>query len=170
MPERRRISSLSLVPLGLMLCVLLASCGGDEEPEPDFAEIDNAAAWALLSGRPEAPIYVVYKTGETFSLLSDDGGATASGAVFTTPDGSSLLMKTGSDGLPTEACGGGYALLFENWTEAAVDVGVVRPDGTSEVVRGVERHDELEATPSRALQGNTENQVIAARLGFSAMS
>ncbi|MDA1190068.1 MAG: SUMF1/EgtB/PvdO family nonheme iron enzyme [Candidatus Poribacteria bacterium] len=145
------------------------SCGEDKD-NSDFAEIDNADAWAFVSDNPKAPAFVVYKTGETFTLLSDDGGATASGGVFTTPDGSSLLMKVGSDGLPIEAFGEGYTFLFDNWTDTTVDVGVLRPDGTTEVVRGVERHDDLQASPALALQGTTESQLIAMHLGFSAMS
>ena len=170
MPEPRRIFSLSLVPIGLTVCVLLIACGGDEDEVLDFTEIDNADGWVFTSNRPEAPVYVVYKTGETFTLLSNDGGATTSGAVFTTPDGSSLLTKAGSDGLPTEAFGDAYTFLFENWAETTVDVGVIRPDGTSEVVRGAARHDYLRAAPALAALGATENQVIAAQLGFSAAS
>ena len=36
MSELRRILSLSFVPLALMVCLLLASCGGDEEEAVDF--------------------------------------------------------------------------------------------------------------------------------------
>ncbi|MEO2005003.1 MAG: hypothetical protein ABGY41_13000, partial [Candidatus Poribacteria bacterium] len=135
MRELRRILSLSLVPLGLMLCALLAACGGDEDSEVDASEPYNgmAAAW---TGNPNIPVIAAHEGGETLAALSDDG-RTVTGGVYTTKDGDSLVVWGGPDGLPRRAQGNGAIFLFENYTDSTVDVAIIGPDGSTEVLRGV---------------------------------
>ena len=223
MSELRRIFSLSLVPLGLMVCVLLAACGDDEDtpmtqpdaeaaaeqrspngaplatqqvvvesgdPNPDvnrdgivtivdlvtvsaaFGEVGEglaadingdgvvnildlvtvstafgesvefaiprpyegmAAAW---TGNPNIPVIVAHEGGEQLAVLSDDG-QTVTGGVYTTKDGDSLVVWAGPDGLPRRAQGNGATLLFENYTDSTVDVAILGPDGSTEILRGI---------------------------------
>jgi hypothetical protein len=133
MPELRRILSLSLVPIGLMVCVLLAACGDDVEVALPQPYQGMAAAW---TGNPNIPVIVAHEGGEQLAVLSDDG-QTVTGGVYTTKDGDSLVVWGGPDGLPRRAQGNGATLLFENYTDSTVDVAILGPDGSTEILRGI---------------------------------
>ena len=161
MSELRRIFVLSLVPLVVMACALLVSCGGDEEEPPTSLEDADGLAFFYVD-RLKTPALVVYKSGETLTLLSDDGGSTISGAVFGFPNTAPLLVEGGSDGLPSRAYVDGYTFIFENWRSDTVDVGVVDPSGAAEVFQDVDRPEGSVAAPMLLQDADSPESAIKA--------
>ncbi|MBT3266671.1 WD40 repeat domain-containing protein [Candidatus Poribacteria bacterium] len=155
----------TLVPYVMTLTVFAAACGGDHDDPPTSVEDADALAFVYAS-KPTTPVLVVYRSGEALTVLSDDGGATASGAVFGVPDLAPLLVEGGDDDLPTRAYVDGYTFVFRNWQQTTVDVGVVNPDGVAELFPGVDWSD-VDINSPMLVQGSPSAQsAIGVAQGF----
>jgi len=123
-----------LVPM--VLCLSLASCGGDFD-EPTIALEDADALALVYAAKPTTPVLVVYTSGEALTTLSEDGGGAASSAVFAVPGLDPLVVEAGDDGLPTRAYTSGHTFIFRNWRQTKVDVGVVDLSGATQALPDV---------------------------------
>ena len=133
MPDIRRIHSLSLVPLVVMVCALLSACG--EDAEEQTGGLSNRI-FASHTDDPKIPVIAVHENGDMLAVISGDG-QTVTGAAYMTKDGDSLVVWAGADGLPRRAQGDGVIVLFGNYTDSTVDVAIMGPAGSTEILRGV---------------------------------
>ncbi|MBT3266514.1 WD40 repeat domain-containing protein [Candidatus Poribacteria bacterium] len=142
----------------IALTVFLTACGGDED-SPSIS-VDDADALAFVyAHKPRTPALVVYKSGEALTVLSEDGGATASGAVFAAPGIAPLFVEGGRDGLPTRAYVDGYTFVFADWLPTTLDMTVVNPSGVAEVFAGIDRPVAVRAAPM-SLQGSSSAESV----------
>ncbi|MBT5712016.1 WD40 repeat domain-containing protein, partial [Candidatus Poribacteria bacterium] len=151
----------TLVACVLALTALGIACGGDQEDPPTSVNDADALAFVYAS-RPTTPVLVVYKSGEALTVLSEDGGATASGAVFSAPGLAALLVEGGDDDLPARAYVQGYTFIFRNWHPTMVDVGVVDPAG---LAAGYTRVPWPETRIASRLLGGSASAKSAVRAG-----
>ncbi len=127
----------ALIPCLIALAALLPGCGGDRDDPPLSARDADALAF-VYADKPSTPALLVYKSGAAATVLSEDGGDTVSGAVFSVPGLAPLVVLGGDDGLPTRAYADGYTFVFHNWQQTTVDAGVVDPSGDAEMFTGVD--------------------------------
>ncbi|MAF10390.1 hypothetical protein CMK11_08060 [Candidatus Poribacteria bacterium] len=127
----------TLIACLIALAALLPACGGDRD-DPPLSVRDADALAFVYADKPSTPALVVYKSGEAVTALSEDGGDTVSGAVFSVPGLAPLVVQGGDDGLPTRAYADGHTFVFRNWQQTTVDAGVVDPSGGVEMFTGVD--------------------------------
>jgi uncharacterized protein YfaP (DUF2135 family) len=126
--------------LGLSLGVAACSSGGDST-SPDGTFYDGWAADYAPSG--DVLAYGVSESG--LAITADSraplpGAAKFSGvgtATASTPAGGKVSVFPGADGLPRTMVADGTVLVFENWRNGKVDVGVVSPTGQVQTARDV---------------------------------
>ncbi len=98
----------------------------------------TAASW---TSDPNYAAVAVHENSEEIVAITQTDALgnvlTVTGAVWTSPDGDSIVVYNGSNGLPERAIAGNNVILFENYTANSVDIAFVYPDGTTEIVRNV---------------------------------
>lgn len=113
------------------------------------------------------PLLAVHENGSRLSISTDAAG-NVSRALLALPDGEAFGVWVGENGLPSQAVAGDHIIVFGNYDldAATVDIGVVRPDGTIDVERGIELGEELiQAAQDGDLQASVKLAVQASILG-----
>ena len=93
-------------------------------------------ASAVFPNESRIAALAVHEDGSKITLFTDDS-THISGAIFITPDSKTFTVFLGNDGLPATAFAGEQIFVFGNYNENSFDVVVIRPDGTTEVVRSI---------------------------------
>ena len=96
---------------------------------------------ATLTADPALGALAVHENGEKlFAVTQSDSSGNitgVTGAVWVGPNGEELVVYRGENGLPEKAVGAGNVFLFDNYTDASVDVAVITPDREIEITRSV---------------------------------
>ncbi len=146
---------------------VLAALGGATAAFP-------AGMVGLWSDRPGIAAIGAHENGEKLAVLAQKdatGTVTAlTGVVWTGPNGEKVTVQLGNDGLPHTAVIGDTIAVFANWTETAVDVAIIPPNGQTTIARSiptdlVKTLREVTGTEFATLQGLKFYSITPAFLG-----
>jgi alpha-tubulin suppressor-like RCC1 family protein len=83
------------------------------------------------------PAIALHRDGSLMAALIEPSSGHFAGAIARMPGGQSFTVWTTPEGRPVRAYSQGHTFLFSNWTMTTVDIAVIRPDGVTEIRRGV---------------------------------
>ena len=119
----------------LVVSLTILGCGGQTilVPPTETPVATNEPPHEIYAGftdDPSMPFVMIHKTGENLALTQDAKSSTVTGAVWTSPDGTSVVIYTDKNGRPTGVVVGEQVILFSNYTADTVDLTVIKADGT----------------------------------------
>ncbi|MBW8012898.1 MAG: hypothetical protein FVQ83_16900 [Chloroflexi bacterium] len=123
----------------------------DEEPASDFTgTLDGLAV--TFTEDDDFGFVAVHESGEQLIAMTEsfsNGVERVIGAIWISPEGETVVVYNGDDGLPERVFVGDNILVFSNYTNNTVDVSVIYPNGEIEVTREIpvdaDALDELQA-------------------------
>ncbi len=149
----RGISRKIRIRLSVVLTVvIIASIGcnttdsllsGDQTTTQDASEalstaesfVSRYGIYLVPSDDPSIGALAVHESGEILGAITEEDRVT--GSVWIAPEGGSIVVEAGRDGLPERAVVGDWVLLFSNYTTDSVDIAAIAPDGTISTFRDV---------------------------------
>ena len=140
--------------IGIMM-ILTNSCGVSPQiPSTGGTETTNettsteAASNALfekyginvsVTDDEKYPVLAVGKNGEQLVAITDStlsgSTTTVTGAVWFSPEGDSFVLFNGKDGLPEKVVVGELTIIFFNYTDNSVDIGIIGANGETETLK-----------------------------------
>ncbi len=112
--------------------------------EPEAAVLPTAESthelYAGYTENPSLPYVIIHRSGESITALQDMDKSNFSGLVWTSASGQSITIYADSTGLPTSAVIGDEIILYSNFTDDAVDLTIIHPDGSQRVAAGSSEH------------------------------
>jgi hypothetical protein len=98
---------------------------------PPATDATSHEIYAGFTDDPSMPFVMIHQTGESLALTQDVDSSTVTGAVWISPDGSSVVIYSDKNGKPTGIVVGEQVILFSNYTADTVDLTVIKADGTA---------------------------------------
>jgi hypothetical protein len=148
--------------LAFVFLIFVLSSGGSETASdpiaqgPDLDEnipsaqsfLDTNGYLAGFTGNDQYGAVLLHESGERLFAATTSGNSpydieSVIGAAWVSPDGESIIVELGPDGLPARAIFGDTLVLFENYGASSVDLAIVLPDGTIDIARDVHVDPEM---------------------------
>jgi hypothetical protein len=127
--------SIKFIAVIMSLLLITASCtrkssSPDSEEPQDFKD----TAWADTQD-DNFPLLGIHQDGSRMGMHVGNDGMVDRAIFKTSADSPELQVWIGDDGLPYLAYIDGYFILYDNFTETTVDLGIIKPDGEAEILR-----------------------------------
>lgn len=114
------------------------------------------------------PIVASHEDGETLALRFNDENSELNGIHYNKNEELNYFIETTSEGLPTRGLFNDYLLFFENYTESTVDLGILAPNGESEIFREIDISElNIQSLAAKGQDDKTVKALKAASLGVS---
>jgi hypothetical protein len=121
-----------MITLALMLTI---SCKTSDNSSPEEQAQDfQGSAWAETQDE-EFPVVGIHQEGSMVGIHIAENGSIDRAIFKANADSPGFQVWIGDDGLPYRGYVNGYIILFENFTETTVDLGIITPNGETEIIR-----------------------------------
>lgn len=126
----------------LMALMVLTSCAKDEEKDDATSANPYKGTVWVQTGQSNFEIIGIHENGSTMAVNTNSNETSVLSVVYkSSPESSGLYVWVNSNGYPDKAYVNGSIVLFENYTESAVDIAIIRENGSFEIIRDVGFND-----------------------------
>ena len=124
-----------MIALALMLTI---SCKTSDNSPPEEQDQDfQGSAWTETQN-DEFNVVGIHQEGSMVGIHIAGNGAIDRAIFKANAESPGFQIWIGDDGLPYRAYVNGYIILFDNFTETTVDLGIIHPNGETEIIRKLE--------------------------------
>ena len=145
--------------------IILTSCDKDSNNSQMLESYDYVT---VETNSSLFPIVASHEEGETIALRFNEENSELNGIHFNKDEELNYFIETTSEGLPIRGLFNDHLIFFENYTQSTVDLGILTPNGESEIFRNINISDlSTQSLASKVQDDKTVDALKAAGLGVS---
>ena len=145
--------------------IILTSCDKDSNNSQMLESYDYVT---VETNSSLFPIVASHEEGETIALRFNEENSELNGIHFNKDEELNYFIETTSEGLPIRGLFNDHLIFFENYTQSTVDLGILTPNGESEIFRNINISDlSTQSLASKVQDDKTVDALKAAGLGVN---